>query len=114
MQEARRCGLQLGLVSDRELGKQPLAASREPEHYLSLVAFAGKAPNEAALDHPTHQLDRTVVSDHQALGNGADGRRTREALQREKELMLLRLNACGTGGRFTEVEEAADQEPDLG
>ena len=108
-QDARADGVDLGAVDGRELREQRLATRGEGEEHQAPVAGASLPAEEPAFLHAVDQLDRAVVENLQALGEGAHrGRNTvRHPLDREQKLMLLRLDPGGTRGLVAEPREAA-------
>src|SRR5581483_9678372 len=111
---ARRA--QLGVVLERELVQQRLAARGEADEHLAAVGLAAAAANQPLGFGAIHQLDGAVVLEVQTLGELADGRLLPGgvAADGEQELVLLGLDPGGAGGLLAEVDEAADLVAQLG
>lgn len=71
---------------------------------------AAGAPDQPFGFEAAAEFDGGVMADLQPLGQGADcGRRpTRQPLDRQQCLVLLRLDAGGARGLFAEIQEAPD------
>jgi hypothetical protein len=87
----------------------------EFDEYFAPVLIAVSPFYRAMIDQTVNEFDCTVMTQTQPLCERANGRThaRRHAFQREKKLMLLRLNALGTRGFFAEMKELADAVPEF-
>jgi hypothetical protein len=78
--------------------------------HQTAIALAAYPLYETALGQTVEQSDRAVVADKQMFGEFADGRAAGlfERAYGEQHLVLLRLQALGTGRAFTEMQKTSD------
>lgn len=100
----------------RKGAQQPLAGRGQPDQNFALIVASRVARHSTALGQAVDQLQRAVRSDLQPLGQFSDGRQLafRQALYREKKLVLLRLDSAGARGFLAIAQEAADLVAQLG
>jgi hypothetical protein len=70
-----------------------------------------RARDQSALRQPFHQLARAVMLELDPLGQNSDARllsRLNNTLDREQQLMLLRLDPGGARRLFAKVEKPPD------
>jgi hypothetical protein len=75
------------------------------KQYFAAVFTPAVSPDIAANREPVHELNRTVMSDLQALGQFSDPwtHISGQPFQRKHELMLLRLKTSHAGSFLTET-----------
>ena len=97
-------------MCDRQLLEKATAARRDLEKHLAPIALAGLLFHQAIFDAAIHELDGAVMLNPKTLRDAADGRllASRKPLDREYQLMLLRLETERARARFAEVDEAAN------
>ena len=107
---------ELGEMVQRELAEHRLSPRREFDEDLASVDECAAPPHEPPLRQAVDQLDGAVVVHLEPLGQLADRRvpAPREALHGEQELVVLGLEAGGTGRLLAESEEPADLVAELG
>ena len=68
------------------------------------------SPDIASIRQPVDELNRTVMSNLEPLGQLSDSRThtSWQPFQRKHELMLLRLKTSYAGSLLTEVKKTAD------
>ena len=98
----------------------PMVQGKLPQHLFSLwsqgkpyfaAVFTHAMPlDKAAGREPVYQLNRTVMSNLQPLGQFADpwAHPSRQPLQGKHELMLVRLKTSHAGSLLAEVKKTAD------
>ena len=74
------------------------------------------SPDDPSCCETIHQLDHSVVADGHPLGDAGDGGRVTlgQPLDRQQELMLLRLQAHRAGRLLAEREKLSDLMPPFG
>jgi hypothetical protein len=101
---------QLFPVQNRKLVQHFLPMRRQFNENQAMVLITGAPSYGPALHEAVDQFDRTVMAQAQPLrerrDSGASSRR--QTFNGKKNLMLLWLNADGSGSLFAEVEELAD------
>jgi len=99
-----------GAVCERELAEDFFAAGRDGEEHLAAIGGAAAALDKTFRGEAASEFDGGVVLKLEAFGENADrgALAGRETFDREHGLVLLGLEAGGTGGLFAEAEEAAD------
>ena len=87
--------------------QHPLAGRRQPDQDGATVFLPDFADHVAALRQTIHQLNRAVVFDLQPFRQLANGRKLarRQSLDRQEELMLLRLDSLRSRGIFAVTEK---------
>lgn len=90
--------------------QQPFARGRQPDIHLAPVLFRHASRRRSAFAQPVDQLDRAVVPDLQARSQLADGgsHLRRQSLDREQQLVLLRLQAVRARRFLAISQEPAD------
>jgi len=99
---------------------RPMVQGKLPQHlftlrsqgkpYFSTVFAHAMSPDIAAGREPVRQLNRTVMSNLQPLGQLSNpwAHSSREPFQGQHELMLARLKTSHAGSLLTEVQKSAD------
>jgi hypothetical protein len=92
--------------------EQALACRCQRKQHLAPIRTAACAAHEVASLELVDQRDRRVVTNHEPLGDRPDSRPCveRKSAQRQEQLMLLRLDACGARGLLAERQERTDLE----
>jgi len=92
------------------------AGRSQPEQNFTLVFESRNSRDRACGFKTIHQFNGAVVLDKQPGGDLPDGGlyAVGKALNREQQLMLLRLNTMLLCGCFAEVQELPDLPPELG
>src|SRR4051794_24868637 len=92
----------------REALKQRLALIRQTNEDTTMVLLITLALNQMMLGQAINQFDRAVMLDLQPLGYLANRRlpSRRQALHRQQQLVLLRLQADRPGLTLTKMDEA--------
>lgn len=80
-------------MGDGELSQQALSTRGDSNSRGPAIGSRARAAHETALFEPADQLDRRVVTHDEALGDRADRGIPVETFQRQKHLVLLRLEA---------------------
>src|SRR5437868_14948209 len=98
---------------ERELSEDFLAFRSQRHQYLAPITARPVALYEPVCRQTVHQLDRAVMLDLQALGQFTDpwANIPGQAFQRQKQLVLTRLQACPARGLLAETKETADLVP---
>jgi len=107
LQDAVAKPLELLEVTSAEPDQLVGSDSGDGEAYDAMVVGITGAAEVAGLDRAIDQAGRAVVSQHQRLGNVADGRFVRAGVpaDREEELVLRGGEAFTLGFLFAPVEE---------
>jgi hypothetical protein len=114
--QLRTGSFQFVAVFHREFTQDGATRRREPQPHFPLIFRARTSRDRPGALEPIDQFDRTVVLNEQSRGNlpnrgpGALG----QALHRQQQLMLLRLNTVLFCSCFAEVKELTDLSPELG
>ena len=89
---------------------------REFDEHLAPVIGGAQSAEKSPIDQSIDQFDGAVVLELHALGKHADGRTklVGEAAYCQKQLMLLRFDACLPRSVFAEAEELPNLIPKLG
>ena len=77
------------------------------DQHLPPVLGCPRAQDKAALYHPVHEFDCTVMLDLQPLGQNADARLALTS-HRQQQLVLLGLESCCARRLFAEVQKPAN------
>lgn len=93
----------------RDLAKNFLPASGEPQQDLAPIFAAARSFQKAVGFQAINELDGAVVLDLQAFGEDADGGvvGSGQSFDGEERLILLRLNSGGAGGLLAQILKAA-------
>ena len=99
LEEPPACFLQFRAVGHGEFSNDSFRFSSQTQNYLAAVRLAAHASNKAVSFQPVAQFHRTVMLDLQALREHSHCRLqiSRESLDGQQRLMLVRFNACGAG-----------------
>lgn len=97
-------------MRDRQLPERAASGGRELHQNLTPVHLSWNARNRALVLEPFHQFHSAVMLDKHARREFANGRphALGQAVDRQQELMLLRLHAVLPGRQFTEMQKPAD------
>ena len=89
---------------------------RQADPHLALVAGAGVPGDRTAALQTVDEFDRAVMLNEQPRRDFADGRLSllRQAVHREQQLVLLRLDAVFPGLGFAKVQKPPDLPAKLG
>ena len=114
--QLRTGSFQFGAVFESELTQHGAACRSEADPHFPLIVRARPPRDRARALETVDQLDRAVMPNEQSGGNlpnrgpGAIG----QALNREKQLMLLRLKTVLFCSRFAEVKKLSDLPAEFG
>ena len=99
-----------------QLAENRLAVRGNPHQYPAPIGGVNLAHDQSLLVEAINQADGAVMTDVEAIGEGADGWRSasRQPLQGQQQLVLLRVQPVGTSGAFAERQEPADLVTELG
>jgi len=97
-------------MKQREFAQHLFTLRSEFDEHAPLILIVATALDEVTLYHTINQLDRTVVLNLKSFGELADGSFSplRQSLEREKQLMLLRLKTCFASNLLAEMQKAPD------
>jgi hypothetical protein len=111
-----RRGPQLDAVLERKAAENVFASRRQTYQHAAAVNRVGRTLDETMSRHPVDQLDRAMVPNLEPLSNLADRCSVvhGEPLDRQQQLMLLRLEAGRASHFIAEMQEATDQQPEAG
>src|SRR5438874_2143814 len=103
-------------MSQCQPAQDPASDRRQQDPDFALV-FNARSSRDCARDlEAVHQFHGAVMLDEKSGRDLADGglHAFRKTLDREQQLMLLRLDLMLLRGGFTEMEETPDLPPELG
>jgi hypothetical protein len=98
-------------VGDRQLAEDAFALRRDLDQDLAMVEGVPVPAHEAEGGQPVDELDDRVMPELELPGERADGGEAvrRQSLDREQQLVLLRLETRLSRLPFAERQEAANQ-----
>src|SRR5215469_9640565 len=108
LDQGRPGHLEFGMMKQRELPQHLFTLRSEPDEHAPLILIVATALDKATLYHTINQLDRTVMLNLEPFGQLADGSFSPrgQSLEREKQLMLLRLKASLASTLLAEMQKA--------
>ena len=114
--ERRSSAAQLGAVMEGKPVKNLITLAGQYYEHLPAVAFRMSSAHKAALYCPVDKLHRAVMLEAEPLCQITNGDWTplREALDRQEQLVLLRLKSCATRHLLAEAGEPSQIIPELG
>ena len=100
----------------REPAKDGVSTPGDLDEHTPAVTRIGFATHEPLVGKPVDETHGAVMADVQTLGQCADRRRCvwRQPLQREQQLVLLRIEPARAGRFLTEGEKPADLVAEFG
>lgn len=114
--QLRTGSFQFGVVFQSEFTQHSAACRSEADPHFPLIVRARPPRDRARAFEPVDQFDGAVMPNEQPGGNLPDRRPSAigQALNRQKQLMLLRLDAVLLCGRFAEVKELSNLPAEFG
>ncbi len=96
--------------------QQCLAVRRQFDQHFAMVVFGMLAADSTALGQTVHKFPRAVVAQAKPIGESGDSGASPpgEALQREKQLVLLGFDSFGASCQLAGVQELPDAVAKLG
>lgn len=103
-------------MGKRNLRERVFPAVGQTQNHLAAVGEAANAFDQSVCFQSIHKFHSTVVLDLQALGEYSHRGATyvRQAFDRQQCLVLLWLDACGSGGLLAQNLKAPDFVAELG
>jgi hypothetical protein len=118
VQQALELGVEQAQFADvggREAFQDVAGLGGQGDDDLAAVVGGAGFPDDVGLDQSIDEFDGGVVADDELVGDLRDGDAAFAGrADGENRLVLLRRQAGGAGGRFTEGEELAQAPPERG